>query len=83
MYTKFENPLTVKKLMYDIWLHLQLGEDWQMRSVTAFTFLNYYYRYFKNIGVIKRRWIYEILVQAQGGKHKLKHFTAIFFINSK
>jgi len=58
MYSNFENPLTVKNMMYDISTHLRLGVDWQMRSVTAFTFLNYYYHYFKNIGIIKRRWIY-------------------------
>jgi hypothetical protein len=41
---------------------------WKIRPVTPFTYLNFYYRYFKQFGGYKRRCINEIIVQAQGGK---------------
>lgn len=78
-----EPDAPAKKIISDIWMRLGLGVHWKMKSVTAFTFLDYYYPYFKNIGIFKRRWIYEILVQAQGGNYKLTNTTAFIFINSK
>jgi len=80
---KISEPATVKKMISNIWNRLGLGVNWQVKSVTAFTFLDYYFPYFKNIGIFQRRWIYEILVQAQGGNYKLTNTTAFFFINSK
>ncbi|GAU42488.1 hypothetical protein TSUD_101000 [Trifolium subterraneum] len=46
---------------------------WKIRPVTPFTYLNFYYRYFKKFGGYKRRCINEIIVQAQGD-HTFVHY---------
>ncbi|KAK2369653.1 putative cyclin-D6-1 [Trifolium repens] len=46
---------------------------WKIRPVTPFTYLNFYYRYFKQFGGYKRRCINEIIVQAQGD-HTFVHY---------
>lgn len=62
----------VMKIVNDIQSVLNIGEGWQLNSITAFSFLDYYYSYFKPIGVFKYRWLNEIIVQAQGGEQN-KH----------
>jgi hypothetical protein len=50
-------------------LRILVELDGRIQPITAFTFLNFYNRYFKQFGVLKRRCIAEIIVRAQGGKH--------------
>lgn len=59
-------PNMVMKMVNDIQRVLNIEERWQLNSITAFTFLDYYYPYFKPIGVFKHRCLNEIIVQAQG-----------------
>ncbi|KAK2423913.1 putative cyclin-D6-1 [Trifolium repens] len=46
---------------------------WKIRPVTPFTYLNFYYRYFRQFGGYKRCCINEIIVQAQGD-HTFVHY---------
>jgi len=41
--------------------------EWEIQPLTSFTFLNYYACYFKQFAQFDPRWIYEIIIQAQGG----------------
>lgn len=53
--------------------------EWEILSVTPFTFLDFYYPHFEKYGGFKRRCINEIIVQAQGGKQKLAYHMTIYF----
>jgi len=80
------NPNMVMNMVNDIRSVLNIGKSWQLNSITAFTFLDYYYPYFKPIGVFKHRCLNEIIVQAQGGeqnKHSIEYnWNLVFNWNS-
>ncbi|CAI8593050.1 unnamed protein product [Vicia faba] len=56
--------------------------DWEIQSVTPFTFLNFYYRYFKKYGGFKRRCINEIIVQAQGEHTFVDYYPTVIAISA-
>ncbi|KAL5078663.1 hypothetical protein RYX36_007084 [Vicia faba] len=55
---------------------------WEIQSVTPFTFLNFYYRYFKKYGGFKRRCINEIIVQAQGEHTFVDYYPTVIAISA-
>ncbi|CAJ2659928.1 unnamed protein product [Trifolium pratense] len=62
-------PQMIMKMEFNILHEIR----WTIRPVTPFTYLNFYYRYFKRFGGYSRRCINEIIVQAQGD-HTFVHY---------